>query len=90
MEAQFYLTRRLNSRVAASQEVAQAVTDAITRFSSLDWGELPQEDKEANARDLKATGGHILGRYNTPDGPVYVEWYVGDGEPAVICFCDER
>lgn len=56
---QTFITRRLNDDVAENEDIAKAVYSAAQRFYNCDWGDLCQEDKEANNRDLADRDGHI-------------------------------
>lgn len=86
------ITTRLNEAVAKHEGIARAVTSAIERFISGDWGDVPEEDKKANDRDLLARCGHVLGRYKSLDGDLYINMEFGDTEDddtAVIMYRDE-
>ena len=91
-EIQWTMTRGLNDAIADNEETAQAVHEAIRRFYAGDWGELEQEDKDANDRDLKERDGHVLGKYGTPAGNIYINLEFYEEEPkdiACIMFCNE-
>lgn len=70
-------------------EGEKAVYTAIRRFSRGDWGKIPQCDKEANDRDLKAGSGRILARYESPKGDFYIISYPGTDQPPTVLFCRE-
>ena len=67
-----YCTRRINNDVAESEEMAKAVYNALERFNNNDYGAMPQEDIEANNKDLANQDGHILAKYHTPKGYIYI------------------
>ena len=86
------ITRGLNEAVAENEETAKAVYEAIRRFNAGDWGELVQDDKDANDSDLQNRDGHVLGKYHTPDGDMYINLEFHDDEPqdiACLMFCHE-
>ena len=66
------VTRKLNDDIAESEEMAKAITKALERFNAHDWGELDPEDIEANNRDLEERAGHVLAKYPTPKGYIYI------------------
>ena len=87
MERRFYITASVNEAVAKSEAMARAVTEAVQRFNIGDWGKVPAEDKELNNADLKARSGHILGRYDSPEGDLYINMeFHPEEDRAVIMF----
>ena len=90
---QTFITRRLNDHVAESEEMAKAVYVAGQRFAAGDWGEICQEDKDANDADLQARDGHVLARYKTPNGDIYINLVFDEpsihSDAATIMYCDE-
>lgn len=72
VQYQLYCTRRINDDVAENEEMAKAVYEAIARFNNNDYGEIPPEDIEANNKDLANQDGHILAKYPTPNGYIYI------------------
>lgn len=93
MNYQTFITRRLNDDVAENEEMAKAVYAALGRFNAGDWGEVPQEDKEANNADLAARDGHVLARYHTPNGDIYINLVFDEpsinSDAATIMYCEE-
>ena len=75
---QLYITSAVNNDVEKDANMAIAVNDAVIRFNSHDWGELCEEDKTANDTDLKNRDGHVLGKYPTPKGYIYINLYFND------------
>ena len=91
---QLLVTRAVNSAMAGSEDMAKAVFEAVGRFNAGDWGNLDQEDKDANNADLLAREGHVLARYETPAGDVYIELIFDEpsmqSDIATVMFCEER
>lgn len=87
-----HITARLNEAVAKYEGMAKAVTKALERFIAGDWGDVPEEDKQANDRDLQNRCGHVLGRYKSLDGDLYINLEFGETEAddvALIMYRDE-
>lgn len=93
LKYQTFITRRLNDDVADSEEMAKAVFDALRRFNNLDWGKVPEEDKEANNADLRNRDGHVLARYETPNGDIYLNLVFDEpsinSDAVTIMYCEE-
>jgi hypothetical protein len=92
MEYQTFITARLNNDIANREDVAKAVYDALRQFNNGEWGKVPEEDKEANNRDLKDRAGHVLARYETPTGDIYINLVFSENpseDTAMIMYCDE-
>lgn len=46
----------------------------ITRYIGNDWGDLEQEDKDANDLEINEPAGHVLAKYTLPTGEfIYIE-----------------
>lgn len=92
-EYQLLITSGLNEVCSTNAEVLEAVKDACIRFHSFDWGNVPEEDKEANNADLASRDGHVLGKYETPAGDIYINLVFDDpsidSDYALVMFCDE-
>lgn len=61
--------------------------DCLSRFYRGDYGEICQEDAEANNLDLAEGEGHILARYSKAhalESDVYIELYIYDGVAIAI------
>lgn len=90
---QTFITRRLNDDVAESEEMAKAVYEAAQRFHNGDWGDLCQEDKDANNQDLADRDGHVLAKYATPNGNIYINLVFDEpsiqSDAATFMYCDE-
>ena len=83
------IASRLNNAVAESEETAKEVYEALNRYLSGDWGDLPQEDKDMNDTAVKHPGStRILARYNLLCGDIYIitEW---DRSYTTLLFCNE-
>jgi len=90
IERQFYMTAFLNEKVAQSEAMAQAVTEAVARFNKNDWGKICQEDKELNDEDLRTRCGRVLARYDSPEGDLYICMnFYSDMDSAVVMFVHE-
>ena len=83
------VTRSLYTTMEKVPATKQAVMEALRLFAADNWGEVPQEDKEANDRDKAAGVGRILARYKTPSGDIYINQYPGSDEPASVMYCRE-
>lgn len=87
-----YITSRLNEHVAQHEGMAKAVTKAAERFLAHDWGTVPEADKLQNDRDLAARCGHVLGRYKSLNGDLYINLEFGEtpaDDVALIMYRDE-
>lgn len=93
MSFQTFITRQLNEDVANNEDMAKAVYEALERFTAGDWGNLCQEDKDANDADLEARDGHVLARYETPKGDIYINLVFDEpsiqSDAATIMYCNE-
>ena len=81
------MTRGISNAIEKSFEFWKDVAIALERYSSGDWGDLCEEDKQANDYALKCDG-RLLGKYNTCKGSIYIitEW---DRSVTTILFPDE-
>ena len=61
----------LTAGVAALELDPDKIARLLHRHQCGDWGDLDDEDKQANERDLKC-GERLLSRYDTEAGPLYV------------------
>jgi hypothetical protein len=61
----------MTSGVAALELDPTEIARLLNRHQCGDWGDLDDEDKQANDRDLKL-GERLLSRYDTEAGPFYV------------------
>ena len=61
----------LTAGVAALELDPEDIARLLHRHQCGDWGDLDDEDKQANDRDLKC-GERLLSRYDTEAGPLYV------------------
>ena len=88
MDYAFTITKAIHNKAETLEGFQAEILTACRRFSAGDWGELPEEDKEANNEDLKNRAGHVLGRYSTSQGAVYIE--SADFLTAAVMFTNER
>lgn len=91
-EIHYVITRELFNAGQNDPKTERACMEAIKRFNAGDWGELVQDDKDANDQDLKNRDGHVLGKYHTPAGDIYINLEFHDEEKtdyACLMFCNE-
>ena len=84
----FVITRGLFTAGQQNPETEKAYLEAIRRFNT----GVVQDDKDANDSDLQNRDGHVLGKYHTPDGDMYINLEFHDDEPqdiACLMFCHE-
>lgn len=91
LKCSYNITSEVNHYLQCSDDFKAAVDKAVTMFNNCDWGEIPAEDKEANLKDLMNKEGHILGKYNSPEGELYINMEFDENKNgiAVIMFCHE-
>lgn len=88
----YVITRGLHQAGQENPEVEKAYIDAVRQFERGEWGLLCQDDITANDNDLAARDGHVLGKYATPAGNIYINLEFHDDEPqdyACLMFCHE-
>ena len=88
----YVITRELHQAGQESPEVEKAYIEAVGQFERGEWGLLGPEDIQANDSDLATRNGHVLGKYGTPAGPIYINLEFHDDEPqdyACLMFCHE-
>lgn len=62
------------------------IISCLARFFAGDYGEVPQEDAEANNADLSAGEGHILARYKAQgelEDDIYIESMFSESNPGI-------
>lgn len=81
------MTRRIANLIDKNENFSKDIIKALRRYINKDWGELCQDDKEANDLALK-TNDRLLATYNTVEGKIYIitEW---DRSYTTILFPDE-
>lgn len=93
MRTKTVFTRAINDAVADDSKMAKAVLAALGRFTRHDWGNLCDEDKAYNDADLKNRSGHVMGKYETPHGNIYVnrDFYPEEYgyDVVTVLFCHE-
>lgn len=88
----YVITRGLHQAGQENPEVEKAYIEAVRQFERGEWGLLGPEDIQANDNDLAARDGHVLGKYGTPAGPIYINLEFDDTQPedtACLMFCSE-
>ena len=92
-------TRGIAAAWEKSPETFKYISECLVRFYNGDYGEVPQEDTEANNRDLLSGEGHVLARYKAKrklDRDIYIEAHFSESVPGMdanhtmIMYCDER
>ena len=88
-----YLTAQIDNDISERHDVAEAVKKALQRFNNCDYGKIGEEDTASNNRDLENETGHVLGRYGTPNGDIYINLIfdeTGRGRhAATIMYCSD-
>lgn len=90
-----YMTRTINDTIAENEQFAKEITQALQRHFNNDFGDLPEEDIEANMKGIETDleGDRVLSKYKTCEGNIYIitELYQAEGFDIVtnILFCDE-
>lgn len=82
-----YMTNGICNTALNNEAFFKEVLRALDRYNSKDWGELCEEDKQANEYALKHDL-RILAKYETSKGPIYIitEW---DRNTTTVLFTDE-
>ena len=92
-------TRSIAASWEGSPETFKYISECLNRFYNGDYGEVPQEDTDANNMDLLSGEGHILARYEAKynlDGDIYIEAYISESMPGIdanhtmVMYCNER
>ena len=84
----WYQTRGVAASIEENEAFRNDVFRAVERYLSGDWGEVPEEDKQANNSDIAAQCGRVVARYKTCIDDIYIITD-GDFETTTILFCDE-
>ncbi len=88
----YVITRGLHQAGQQNPEIEKAYIEAVRQFERGEWGLLGPEDIRANDNDLAARCGPVLGKYETPAGPIYINLEFNDDELqdcACLMFCHE-
>ena len=69
-------TGRIASDINRSKATEGAILEALRRYISGEWGDLPPEDKEIDDRAIATGDDRILARYKAPEEDIYIitEW----------------
>lgn len=65
------MTRNIATRAAESWTFKREVANALQKFTNKDWGDLSEEDKQAN-EDALENGGMIMGAYGEGDNKIWI------------------
>lgn len=92
-EAKFKLgqtvqTRGIYEACQESPDFLKEVQEAFFKYISCDWGDLCEDDQDANNSAVENNDDRILAKYNTSKGGIYIitEW---DRSATTILFCNE-
>ncbi len=88
IELQILTTQGISELMKESNFFTYEVVWALDQFKYCDWGDLCEEDKILNDQDLKEQQGHVIGRYYTTKGDIYIE--TKDYKNVIIMFVEER
>lgn len=92
-------TRSISKTYGGDPDTFGYIVECLGRFYKGDYGEVPEEDVEANNCDLRTGEGHILARYEAKYGlsdDIYIEAHFSDSMPGIdanhimIMYCFER
>ena len=99
LEALPILITRSIGEAAREPKTHNYIVDCVKRFFRGDYGEVGDEDTEANNNDLEYGEGHVLARYKPKyelTGDFYIEAYFSESYPGeesnhtMIMYCEER
>lgn len=83
------MTRGLAAAIQEDNELSKEIHLAWQRYLQCDWGELDQEDQEANNNAVKdPESDRILARYPTKQGDIYIITE-HDRSSTMVLFCNE-
>ena len=91
-EINYVITGTLYRAGQKDPDVEKAYIEAVKQFERGEWGILCQDDIDANDKSLANRDGHVLGKYGTPAGNIYINLEFHDDEPqdcACLMFCNE-
>jgi len=81
-------TMGVNNRIAESKPFAKHVIEAMGKFSSNDWGDLCDEDRQMNDEAV-ITKNRVLASYGTGNDKIWIIKDAGESAPVTILFPDE-
>lgn len=68
-----YMTVGIKAAMENNEQFVQQIFDSLKRYCKMDWGELCEEDKQANDLALENPDDiYILGAYETCNGKIYI------------------
>lgn len=94
-----FQTRSIATASKDSKVTHAYLMECLSRFFSGDYGEICQEDTDANNADLAAGEGHVLARYKAKhnlESDIYIESHFSKSVPGIdanntmIMYCGER
>ena len=84
-------TAGINQMISESEEFSESVVDALVRFIGRDWGNVCEEDWEANDMDADSLrdggSGRIIAVYESGSGNPF--WIIKDPQAITVLFPDE-
>lgn len=87
----FFMTGTVRDVASNNSQFARDVFAGLKRWVCGDWGVLGAEDKKANSADIKSGWGHVLGKYDTCRGSIYInQELAGDRNGAVLVLFPEE
>ena len=81
-------TMGVNNRIAESKSFAEHVIEAMSKFTSKDWGNLCDEDKKANDQAVISKD-RVSASYGEVDDKIWIIKDAGKGASVTILFPDE-
>lgn len=81
-------TMGVNNRIAESKSFAEHVIEAMSKFSSKDWGDVCDEDSQMNDEAV-INKTRVLASYGEGDDKIWIIKDAGKGAPVTILFPDE-
>ena len=89
------VTWSINDYMSKESKFAAEIVSALHRYAQKDWGNLDEEDRQANEEALKYPDDlYLMGAYDTSKGKIWIitnniSEIPGD-TATTICFPDER
>ena len=66
------MTRAIADIVAENETFAKEVITSLRRHSTMDWGNLSEDDKQMNDEAIANEEGRIFSAYKTPQGKIWI------------------
>ena len=78
-----YINAHITDGVESLDLPLDKIADIYDRWWTEDWGDLPEEDKELNRKNLKNNIIDILGSYNVEGHKIWI-WAQGNFVPTIM------